>query len=65
MTCYLQTNYEKHYCLMKRYNELKKRIPMGCFDGVEVCDLVGTYILNKLNNFFFKATHLVYVEMTG
>ena len=49
----------------ERYNELKKRIPMGCFDGVEVCDLVGTYILNKLNNFFFKATHLVYVEMTG
>ena len=38
---------------------------MGCFDGVEVCDLVGTYIMNKLNNFFFKATHLVYVEKTG
>ena len=23
---------------------------MGCYDGVEVCELVGIYILNKLSN---------------
>ena len=23
---------------------------MGCYDGAEVCELVGTYILNKLEN---------------
>ena len=25
---------------------------MGCFVGVEVCELVGTFILNKLKNIF-------------
>ena len=25
-------------------------VPMGCYDGAEVCELVGTYILNKLKN---------------
>ncbi|XP_065070331.1 uncharacterized protein LOC135695263 [Rhopilema esculentum] len=25
-------------------------VPMGCFDGAEICELVGTYILNKLNS---------------
>ena len=25
---------------------------MGCFDGTEVCELVGTFILNKLKNVF-------------
>ena len=23
-------------------------IPMGCYDGVEICELVGIYIQNKL-----------------
>ena len=25
-------------------------VPMGCYDGAEVCKLVGIYILNKLSN---------------
>ena len=25
-------------------------VPMGCFDGAEVCELVGTFILNRLKN---------------
>ena len=25
---------------------------MGCFDGAEVCELVGTFILNKLRDLF-------------
>ena len=27
---------------------------MGCYDGAEVCELVGTYILNKLKNITSK-----------
>ena len=27
---------------------------MGCFDGAEVCELVGSYILSKLNSIFDK-----------
>ena len=27
-------------------------VPMGCFDGAEVCELVGTFILNRLKNVF-------------
>ena len=25
-------------------------VPMSCYDGAEVCELMGTYILNKLKN---------------
>ena len=45
---------------MKRYTGLKEGsresldIPMGFFDGTEVCELVGTFSLSKLNNFFPK-----------
>ena len=31
-------------------------VPMGCFDAVEVCELVGTFILNKLKNFIQNNT---------
>ena len=24
-------------------------VPMGCYDGAEVCELVGCYILNQLS----------------
>ena len=27
---------------------------MGCFDGAEICKLVGTYIQNKLTNIMNK-----------
>ena len=27
-------------------------VPNGCFDGAKVCELVGTFILNKLKNVF-------------
>ena len=26
--------------------------PTGCFNGAEVCELVGTYILNQLKDYF-------------
>ena len=25
-------------------------VPMGCYDGAEICELVGIFILNKLSN---------------
>ena len=33
---------------------------MGCFDGAEVCELVGTFILNKLKNVFQNNTFGLY-----
>ena len=27
-------------------------VPMGCFDGAEVCELVGIFIFNKLKSAF-------------
>ena len=33
---------------------------MGCLDGAEVCELVGTFILNKLNNVFQNNTFGLY-----
>ena len=31
--------------------------PLGCHDGVEVCELVGTYILNKLKKVYKQGEH--------
>ena len=33
---------------------------MGCFDGAEVSELVGTFILNKLKNVFQNNTFGLY-----
>ena len=35
-------------------------VPMGCFDGAEVCELVGTFIFNKLKNVFQNNTFNLY-----
>ena len=35
-------------------------VAMGCFDGAEVCELVGTFILNKLKNVFQNNTFGLY-----
>ena len=29
-------------------------VPMGCYDGAEICELVGIFILNKLSNIIDK-----------
>ena len=36
--------------LVKKTGEENFDVPMGCDDGAEVCELVETYILNKLKN---------------
>ena len=35
-------------------------VPIGCFDGAEVCELVGRFILNKLKNVFQSNTFGLY-----
>ena len=47
---------------MKRFHGFKKNVsedfdvPMGCFVGTEMCELVGTFILNKLKDVFQNST---------
>ena len=36
--------------------------PMGCYDGAEVCELVGSYMLNQLKHDVIKKVS-VYIEM--
>ena len=38
--------------VIKREDSENFDVPMGCFDGAEVCELVGTYILSQLNTVF-------------
>jgi hypothetical protein len=35
---------------VKKSGEEDFDVPMGCYDGAEVCEIVGTFILNKLKN---------------
>ena len=35
---------------IKKSGEENFDVPIGCYDGAEVCELVGRYILNKLKN---------------
>ena len=34
----------------KKSGEENFDVPVGCIDGAEVCELVGSYIFNKLTN---------------
>ena len=34
----------------KKFGDSDFDIPMGCYDGAEICELVRIFILNKLNN---------------
>ena len=33
---------------LKKFGNIDFDVPMGCFDGAEVCELVGSFILTKL-----------------
>ena len=39
---------------LKRNGSPEFDVPMGCYDGAEVCEMVGTYILSKLWTVFDK-----------
>ena len=40
-------------CIKKLENE-NFDIPMGCYDGAEACELVGSFIVNKLTSIVNK-----------
>ena len=29
-------------------------VPMGCYDGAEICEVIGTYLLYQINNVILK-----------
>ena len=39
---------------IKKSDDEDFNVPMGCFDGAEICELVRTYILSKLTNIMNK-----------
>ena len=45
---------------VKKDNSEDFDVPMGCFDKAEVCELVGTFILNKSKNVFQNNTFGLY-----
>ena len=55
-TYQLSCSHEKHYWLAKKSHGSEKQrdkdfdLPMGCCDGAEVCEIVGSYILNLLGD---------------
>ena len=38
-------------------------VPMGCYDGAELCQLVGSFILNTLASIVSKSDIGLYVTM--
>ena len=57
-TYQLSCSQEKHYCLAKNcYGQKKERdedVPMACCDDSEVCEIVGSCVLNLLSNILGK-----------
>ena len=41
-------------------DDSENNVPMRCFDGAEVCELVGSFILNKLKTVFQNNTFGLY-----
>ena len=39
---------------LKKIGDKDFDVPMNCFDGAEICKLVGTYIQSKLTNIMGK-----------
>ena len=40
-------------------------VTMGAYDGAEVCELVGTFLLDKISEKYEKKITSVYIVMTG
>ena len=39
---------------VKKDNDEDFDVPMGCYDGEEICELIGTYLLYQINNVISK-----------
>ena len=46
--------FNKNQPWVKRSGNEEFDVPMGCFDGAELCETIGIYILTKLQNVFQK-----------
>ena len=44
---------------VKRKGDVNFNVPMGCLDGVEVCDLTALYILSKMKTVFENQNNVV------
>ena len=42
--------FSKKVSWVKKERDEDFDVPMGCYDGAEVCEIVGSYILNLLGN---------------
>ena len=42
--------FDKNKTWIKRSDSPMFNVPMGCYDGAEVCELVGLFILSKLSS---------------
>ena len=60
MTCTLLCSQEKLYFLMKKKWVKRYDVNMGCHDGAEVCELLGSYLLSKPSNIGNKITVILY-----
>ena len=40
-------------------------VTMGAYDGAEVCELVGTFLLDKISEKYEEKKTSVYIVMTG
>ena len=45
---------------MKKSGNEEFDVPVGCFDGAEVCKIIGVYILMKLQNVLQKVNAGLY-----
>ena len=56
-----------HYCLMVPIPGLRNKVclmlSIGAYDGAEVCELVGTYMLNVLSKKYNKNDYGLYRDM--
>eukprot|EP00117_Sycon_ciliatum_P015152 scpid81791/ scgid15120/ len=48
--------FSDHKTWMKRNKDITFDVTMGSFDGAEVCELVGSFLLNQLSSHFEKDT---------
>ena len=39
---------------LKQERDEDFNVPMGCYDGAECCEIVGSYILNLISNILYK-----------
>ena len=46
--------FNKNQPWVKRSGNEEFDVPMGCFDGAELCETIGIYILTKLQKVFQK-----------